>query len=57
MTAEERHARLGHRAAAVWFTGDEDEAHTLERKLFDGGCLVNVVEDRGGSADVAPPPA
>jgi sulfate adenylyltransferase large subunit len=45
VTAEERHARLGHRGAAVWFTGDEDEAHTLERKLFDGGCLVNVVTD------------
>jgi hypothetical protein len=45
VTAEERHARLGHQAAAVWFTGDEDEAHTLERKLFDGGCLVNVVTD------------
>jgi len=43
VTAEERHARLGHRAAAVWFTGDADEAHALERRLFDGGCVVNVV--------------
>jgi hypothetical protein len=47
VTAEERHARLGHRSAAVWFTGDEDEAHTLERKLFDSGCLVNVVASAG----------
>jgi hypothetical protein len=44
VTVEERHARLGHRSAAVWFTGDPDEAYALERNLFDGGCLVNVVE-------------
>jgi sulfate adenylyltransferase large subunit len=44
VTAEERQARLGHRGAAVWFRGSEDEAYVLERKLFDAGCLVNVVE-------------
>ncbi len=44
VTAEERHLRLGHRAAAIWFTGTGDEAETLERRLFDAGCLVNVVE-------------
>jgi sulfate adenylyltransferase subunit 1 (EFTu-like GTPase family) len=44
VTAEDRHARLGHRSAAVWFTGSEEEAWVLERKLFDHGCLVNVVE-------------
>jgi sulfate adenylyltransferase large subunit len=42
VTAEERHARLGHRSAMVWFAGDTDEAHALERRLFDCGCLVNV---------------
>ena len=44
VTAEERHARLGHRSAAVWFTGDADEAYALERKLFDHGSLANVVQ-------------
>ena len=43
VTAEERQVRLGHRPAAVWFTGTAAEAHVLERKLFDAGCLVNVV--------------
>ena len=43
VTAEERAARVGHRGAAVWFTGGEEEAYVLERKLFDAGCLVNVV--------------
>ena len=28
---------------AIWFTGDAEEAYSLERKLFDTGCLVNVV--------------
>jgi sulfate adenylyltransferase large subunit len=44
VTAEERTARVGHKGAAVWYTGTEDEAYVLERKLFDAGCLVNVVE-------------
>jgi sulfate adenylyltransferase large subunit len=43
VSIEERQARLGHRSAAVWFTGEVDEAYALERKLFDGGCLANVV--------------
>jgi sulfate adenylyltransferase large subunit len=47
VTAEERHARLGHRAAAIWFTGTMEQAYTLERKLFDGGCLASVVTTAG----------
>jgi sulfate adenylyltransferase large subunit len=53
VTAEERHARLGHRSAAVWFTGDADDACMLERKLFDGGCLVNVVADEVAARSAA----
>src|SRR5205823_4976670 len=33
----------GHQGAAMWFVGPEDEDYVLERKLFDAGCLVNVV--------------
>jgi sulfate adenylyltransferase large subunit len=45
VSAEERQARLGHKAAAIWFTGSEEEAYILERTLFDGGCLANVVRN------------
>jgi sulfate adenylyltransferase large subunit len=44
VTAEDRQSRLGHRAAMVWFTEGEESAWALERRLFDHGCLVNVVE-------------
>jgi hypothetical protein len=43
VTSEDRQARLGHRSAMVWFTEGEESAWALERKLFDQGCLVNVV--------------
>ncbi|HEY4770637.1 MAG TPA: GTP-binding protein, partial [Myxococcales bacterium] len=42
VSAEERRARLGHRAAIV-LAGDERAAAVLERSLFDRGCAVTVV--------------
>jgi len=42
VSAEERSARLGHRAAIV-LAGDERAAAVLERALFDRGCAVTVV--------------
>ena len=42
ISAEERRARLGHRAAVV-LAGDARAAAALERSLFDRGCAVTVV--------------
>ncbi len=43
VTAGERFARAGHRAATVWLSGVEEIAYLAERKLFDHGCLVHVL--------------
>jgi bifunctional enzyme CysN/CysC/sulfate adenylyltransferase subunit 1 len=44
VSAEERRARLGHRAAVV-LAGDARAAAALERSLFDRGCAVTVVRN------------
>jgi sulfate adenylyltransferase large subunit len=45
VTAAERYSRAGHRPATVWLTGASEIAYAAERKLFDRGCLVNVLAD------------
>jgi hypothetical protein len=45
VTPVERYARAGHRPAAVWIAGDAEIAFVAERKLFDRGCLVHVLEE------------
>jgi len=49
VTAEERHARLGHRGAVVWLTGlsgagKSTLADGLERALFERGCQATVLD-------------
>src|SRR2546429_6557693 len=45
VTPAERHSRAGHRPATLWLSGAPDIAYATERKLFDRGCLVNVLAD------------
>src|SRR2546429_9711672 len=45
VTPAERHSRAGHRPATLWLSGDPDIAYAAERKLFNRGCLVNVLAD------------
>src|ERR1022692_3355024 len=45
VTPAERYSRAGHRPATVWLTGEPEIAYAAERKLFDRGCLVNVLAD------------
>ncbi len=45
VTPSERHSRAGHRPATLWLSGAPDVAYAAERKLFDRGCLVNVLAD------------
>jgi sulfate adenylyltransferase large subunit len=45
VTPAERHSRAGHRPATIWLGGDPGIAYAAERKLFDRGCLVNVLAD------------
>ncbi|HKQ88654.1 MAG TPA: hypothetical protein VJS43_17995, partial [Candidatus Acidoferrales bacterium] len=42
-TKEERHARFGHPAAAVWVNGSAHIAELIERTLFDEGWHVQLV--------------
>jgi sulfate adenylyltransferase large subunit len=44
VTPGERQARAGHRPATVWLQGSPEVAYMAERRLFDRGCLVNVLE-------------
>jgi sulfate adenylyltransferase large subunit len=46
VTPAERIARLGHQPATIWLTARIDLASLLERRLFDRGCLVQVLADR-----------
>ena len=46
VTPAERIARLGHQPATVWLTARIDLASLLERRLFDRGCLAQVLADR-----------
>jgi hypothetical protein len=52
VTPAERLARLGHGPATVWLTARLELASVLERKLFDRGCLVQVLADRAESGIV-----
>ena len=45
VTPAERHSRAGHRPVTLWLSGDPEIAYAAERKLFDRGCLVNVLAD------------
>ncbi len=45
VTPAERHSRAGHRPATIWLSGNSDIAYAAERRLFDRGCLVNVLAD------------
>jgi sulfate adenylyltransferase large subunit len=45
----ERYARLGHQPATIWLTARIEVASILERRLFDRGCLVQVLADRAES--------
>ena len=44
VTREERSARYGHEGLAIWLDGTRETAVLLERKLFDIGCAVCVLE-------------
>lgn len=41
----ERFSRYGHHPATIWLVGNRDLAYVVERKLFDRGCVVNVLAD------------
>jgi sulfate adenylyltransferase large subunit len=43
VTPAERYIRAGHRPVAIWLPPGEELAYALERKLFDRGCLVQVL--------------
>jgi hypothetical protein len=45
VTPAERYSRAGHRPATIWLVGGSEIAYAAERKLFDRGCLVNVLAD------------
>ncbi len=47
VTPAERYIRAGHRPVAIWLESTEDLAYALERKLFDRGCLVQVLQGAG----------
>ena len=45
VSARERRVRNGHLPAIVWTEGDEELARLLERRLFDRGAQVCIVDD------------
>jgi hypothetical protein len=45
LTPAERYARAGHHPATIWLNARRDLAYTLERVLFDQGCIVHVLAD------------
>ncbi|HVX67969.1 MAG TPA: sulfate adenylyltransferase subunit CysN [Bryobacteraceae bacterium] len=45
VTPAERYARAGHLPAAVWLTARPELAYLLERRLFDRGCQVHVIDE------------
>ncbi len=53
VTPGERYARSGHRPATVWMSGEPEIAYIAERKLFDRGCHVQVL-DEAWPADLLP---
>jgi sulfate adenylyltransferase large subunit len=52
VTPAERYIRAGHRPVAIWLRGAEELAYVLERRLFDRGCLVQVLPGYG-QAEIA----
>jgi sulfate adenylyltransferase large subunit len=50
VTPAERYIRAGHRPQAIWLECTEELAYALERKLFDRGCLVQVLQGAGATA-------
>jgi sulfate adenylyltransferase large subunit len=44
VTSRERRERFGHQAIVIWVEGDNELAHTIERKLFDRGHDVHLIE-------------
>jgi sulfate adenylyltransferase large subunit len=49
VTPAERMARLGHQPATIWFTARIELASLLERRLFERGCLAQMLADRAES--------
>jgi bifunctional enzyme CysN/CysC/sulfate adenylyltransferase subunit 1 len=47
VTPEERYARFGHGSGAVWVEGRPELARLIERRLFDDGWQVKMIEDAG----------
>jgi bifunctional enzyme CysN/CysC/sulfate adenylyltransferase subunit 1 len=45
VTPEERYARFGHGSGAVWVEGRPELARLIERRLFDDGWQVKMIED------------
>ncbi|MDZ4798717.1 MAG: sulfate adenylyltransferase subunit CysN [Bryobacteraceae bacterium] len=45
LTPAERWERIGHRPVTVWLTARRTLAYSLERELFDRGCMVHVLAD------------
>jgi sulfate adenylyltransferase large subunit len=43
VTPAERYIRAGHMPVAIWLVGEEGLAYSVERKLFERGCLVQVL--------------
>lgn len=50
VTQAERQARHGHKAMVLHLPGEEDLARSLERKLFDRGCAVVVLNQAVSAA-------
>ncbi|SMF96581.1 bifunctional enzyme CysN/CysC [Methylomagnum ishizawai] len=55
VTAEERAARFGQKAATLWLTGPRrvETAYAIERKLFDTGHAAVVLDDEGLAGQAA----
>jgi hypothetical protein len=43
VTVHDRFERFAHRSAAIWVDADDQVAHRIERRLFDTGCDVHLV--------------
>jgi sulfate adenylyltransferase large subunit len=45
VTPAERYARTGHYPATIWLTARRELAYLLERRLFERGCQVHVIDE------------
>ena len=43
-TERDRHERYGHRVAAIWVEENQQLAQNIERRLFDQGCDVHLIQ-------------